>query len=111
MKDVEDDKKGNANRSTTHRKVHIVAGEASPRKPSSSDKSKGPLETEILTVHVERDGQQVSAKWGLNPRLKEELTPEEWKEVTDIMGKVTDIVGKRFSEMLAQGPMETGGNA
>lgn len=86
-----------------------MAGEASPRKPSS--KSKGPLDTEILTVHVEREGQQVSAKWGLNPRLKEELTPEEWQEVTDIMGKVTDIVGKRFSEMLAQGPTETGGTA
>ncbi len=86
-----------------------MAGEASPRKASS--KSKEPLDTEILTVHVEREGQQVTAKWGLNPRLKEELTPEEWKEVTDIMGKVTDIVGKWFSEMLAQGPTETGGNA
>ena len=86
-----------------------MAGEASPRKPSS--RSKDPLETEILTVHVEREGRQVSAKWGLNPSLKEELTPEEWKEVTDIMGKVTDIVGKQFSEMLAQWPMETGGNA
>ena len=88
-----------------------MAGEASPRKRSSSDTSKDPLDTEILTVHVEREGRQVSAKWGLNPRLKEELTPEEWKEVTDIMGKVTDIVGKRFSEMLAQGPTETGGTA
>ena len=86
-----------------------MADEASPRKRSS--RSTKPLDTEILTVHVEREGQQVSAKWGLNPRLKEELTPEEWQEVTDIMGKVTDIVGKRFSEMLAQGPTETGGNA
>ena len=86
-----------------------MAGEASPRKPSS--RSKEPLDTEILTVHVEREGQQVTAKWGLNPRLKEELTPEEWQEVTDIMGQVTDIVGKRFSEMLAQGPTETGGTA
>ena len=86
-----------------------MAGETSSRKPSS--KSKDPLDTEILTVHVEREGRQVSAKWGLNPRLKEELTPEEWKEVTDIMGKVTDIVGKRFSEMLTQGPTEAGGTA
>lgn len=91
------------------RKASIVAGETSSRK--SPSQSKGPLDTEILTVHVEREGQQVSAKWGLNPRLKEELTPEEWQEVTDIMGKVTDIVGKRFSEMLAQGPTEAGGTA
>lgn len=88
-----------------------MADHASERKPATAEKTQGPVETEILTVHVERDGQQVSAKWGLNPKLKEELTPEEWKEVTDIMGKVTDIVGNRFSELLAQGQAEAGGNA
>ena len=70
---------------TTCRKAHVVAGETSSRKPSS--KSKGPLDTEILTVHVEREGQQVSAKWGLNPRLKEELTPDEWERGDGHHGK------------------------
>ena len=84
----------------------MAAGESTRRKPSASGQAKGPVETEILTVHVEREGQQVSAKWGLNPALKEELTPEEWKEVADSMGKVTDIARKRFSEMLTQRPDE-----
>ena len=88
-----------------------MADETSQPKSKASAQSKGPIETEILTVHVEREGQQVSAKWGLNPKLKEELTPDEWKEVTEIMGKVTDIVGKRFSEVLAQGQAESGGHA
>ena len=88
----------------------MAAGESPQQKPSTSGQAQGPVETEILTVHVERDGRQVSAKWGLNPALKEELTPEEWKEVTDMMGKVTDIARKRFSEMLTQRP-EEGGNA
>ena len=72
---------------------------------------KAPIETEILNVNIEREGQEVSAKWGLHPRLKEELTPEEWKELTGVMGKVTDIVGKRFAEILARGQKEAGGTA
>lgn len=70
-----------------------------------------PVETEILNVSVEREGQAVTAKWGLHPKLKEELLPEEWKELTEVMGKVTNIVGKRFSEILAQGQRDSGGTA
>lgn len=83
----------------------------SERTTSTSETARPRVETEILTVHVERDGRHVSAKWGLHPQVKEELTPEEWKEVTDIMGKVTDVVGKRFSEILAQGQADAGGTA
>ncbi len=72
---------------------------------------KGPVETEILNVHVEREGQQVTANWGLHPSLKAELTAEEWKDLTNVMSKVTSIVGKRFSEILARGQKEAGGTA
>ncbi len=72
---------------------------------------KNPIETEILNVNVEREGQKVSAKWGLHPSLKAELTLEEWKELTEVMGKVTDIVGKRFAEILAREQKEAGGTA
>ena len=77
----------------------------------SSEPQKRPVETEILNVNVEREGQQVTAKWGLHPSLKSELTPDEWKELTDVMGKVTDIVGKRFVEVLAREQTEAGGTA
>ena len=73
--------------------------------------AKTPVETEILNVNIEREGQEVSAKWGLHPSLKKELTSDEWKELTDVMGKVTDIVGKRFAEILARGQKEVGGTA
>ena len=73
--------------------------------------AKTPVETEILNVNIEREGQEVSAKWGLHPSLKKELTSDEWKELTDVMGKVTDIVGKRFAEILARGQKEAGGTA
>ena len=70
-----------------------------------------PAETEILNVVVQREGQKVSTKWGLHPNLKEELRPEEWKELTDIMKKVTAIVGHRFSEVLSQNEGSTSGTA
>ena len=89
-----------------------MAKEQTSRKQTDTASStKSPVETEVLNVNVEREGQKVSAKWGLHPRLKEELTPDEWKELTDVMGKVTDIVGKRFAEILARGQKEVGGTA
>ncbi|WNM58535.1 hypothetical protein [Candidatus Nitrospira allomarina] len=68
-------------------------------------------ETEILYVVIQRDGKQVSAKWGLHPNLKEELKPEEWKELTEVMGKVTTLVGGRFSQVLHKAEEESGGTA
>ncbi|RMH31874.1 MAG: hypothetical protein D6690_15190 [Nitrospirae bacterium] len=73
-------------------------------KSFSDTSTNAPAETEILNVVVQREGQKVSAKWGLHPNLKEELRPEEWKELTEIMQKVTAIVGHRFSEILSQNP-------
>jgi len=68
-------------------------------------------ETEILYVVIQRDGKQVSAKWGLHPNLKEELKPEEWTELTEVMGKVTTLVGKRFSHVLNQAEEDSAGTA
>ena len=81
------------------------AGTSSAKAPTDSP------ETEILHVVIQRDGKQVNAKWGLHPNLKEELKPEEWKELTEIMGKVTDIVGKRFSQILTQAEEDVSGTA
>lgn len=72
----------------------------SENKPRDADSKKQSVETEILNVSIEREGQHVNAKWGLHPHLKEELTPQEWKELAEVMGKVTELVGKQFSEVL-----------
>lgn len=78
---------------------------------SSSKASNDSPETEILHVVIQRNGKQVSAKWGLHPNLKEELKPEEWKELTEIMGKVTTLVGGRFSKILTQAEEDVAGTA
>ncbi len=88
-----------------------MAQSSSGAATSSSKTPTNSPETEILHVVIQRDGKQVNAKWGLHPNLKEELKPEELKELTEIMGKVTNIVGKRFSQILTQAEEDVSGTA
>ena len=56
---------------------------------------------ELLRVLVDRKGTRVDAQWAIHPQLKKDLPPGEWREVTELMAKVTDIVGHRFSKVLS----------
>ncbi len=66
---------------------------------------------ELLRVLVTRNGTQVDAQWAIHPQLKHDLLPDEWREVTDLMAKATDIVGHRFSEVLSKAEPSTSGHA
>jgi hypothetical protein len=68
-------------------------------------------DVELLRVLVSRKGTHVDAQWAIHPQLKQDLLPQEWQEVTDLMAKVTDIVGTRFSQVLAQADSEPPSNA
>ena len=68
-------------------------------------------DVELLHVLVSRKGTQVDAQWAIHPRLKEDLLPDEWTEVTDLMTKITDIVGHRFSEVLSKAEPSSSGHA
>jgi hypothetical protein len=54
---------------------------------------------------------QVDAQWAIHPQLKQDLLPQEWREVTDLMAKVTGIVGTRFSQALTEADPEPSSNA
>jgi hypothetical protein len=68
-------------------------------------------DVELLRVRVSRKGTRVDAQWAIHPQLKEDLLPTEWQEVTDLMAKVTGIVGTRFSQVLSQADPEPPSNA
>lgn len=68
-------------------------------------------EVELLRVLVSRMGTQVEAQWAIHPQLKHNLLPDEWNEVTDLMAKATDIVGRRFSEVLSKAESASSGHA
>lgn len=68
-------------------------------------------EVELLKVIVTREGQKVSAQWAIHPQIKQDLQSGEWKEVSELMAKVTSIVGSRFSEILAKADSDKPGTA
>ena len=73
-----------------------------PNNSPSGDQTADPAwDVELLRVLVSRKGIQVEAQWAIHPQLKQDLLPAEWQEVKDLMTQVTDIVGNRFSEALA----------
>jgi hypothetical protein len=85
------------------------AGQNSPSDPNTAEAST--WEVELLRVLVTRKATQVDAQWAIHPQLKSDLRPDEWKEVTDLMAKVTNIVGTRFSEVLSSVEPDPPGHA
>jgi hypothetical protein len=84
-----------------------------PDKPANAgpDRSGRPTELELLKVVVSRDGQKVTAQWGIHPQMKNDLQPQEWTELADLMSKVTGLVGTRFAEILADAEPDRPGTA
>jgi hypothetical protein len=74
--------------------------------PQSAGAESTSWDVELLRVLVSRNGSQVEAQWSIHPQLKQDLLPHEWQEITDLMGKVSGIVGTRFSQVLAQADPE-----
>ena len=68
-------------------------------------------DVELLRVLIAREGKQVSAQWAMHPQLKQDLPPEELKEVSELMAKVTTLVGSRFSEILLETEPDKPGTA
>lgn len=87
------------------------SGQSNGNSPQATGAESHSRDVELLRVLVSRKGTQVDAQWAIHPQLKQDLLPQEWKEVTDLMAKVTGIVGTRFSQVLAQADPEPSSNA
>jgi hypothetical protein len=79
--------------------------------PQSAGAEATSWDVELLQVLVSRKGSQVEAQWAIHPQLKLDLLPHEWQEVSDLMAKVSVIVGGRFSQVLSQADPEPPSNA
>ncbi|MDF0652222.1 MAG: hypothetical protein CV081_04010 [Nitrospira sp. LK265] len=92
--------------------ARMVPPSEQPDKTSSDDNAPHPTwDVELLRVLVSRKGTQVEAQWAIHPQLKQDLLPNEWQEVMDLMAKATDIVGDRFSKALSEADPMPPGNA
>ena len=87
------------------------SGQSNGNPPQAAGTETHNRDVELLRVLVSRKGTQVDAQWAIHPQLKQDLPPQEWQEVTDLMAKVTAIVGTKFSQVLAQVDPEPPSNA
>jgi hypothetical protein len=90
-----------------------MASQVPPEKPPPSQpaKSQQIWDVELLHVNISRKGKGVNAEWAIHPQIKRDLGPDEWNEVSQLMAKVTDIVGRRFSQILTDVEPDPPGNA
>jgi len=68
-----------------------------------------PNSIQLINVLVVREGETVSSKWGIHPELKKDLAPAEWQELSELMNRVTAIVGAKFVEQLSKDEGNTSG--
>ncbi len=87
------------------------SGQSNGNPPAGGAAESTTWDVELLKVLVSRKGTQVDAQWAIHPQLKQDLLPHEWQEVTDLMGKVSGIVGNRFSQILSQADQDPPSNA
>lgn len=87
-----------------------TAGAASPSIAAASDaptaaaalpESQGPTGTEIKLVSVMSTitGEEVETRWGLHPRFRQDLPPDDAQQLTKLMNRVAKILGERYASV------------
>jgi hypothetical protein len=80
-----------------------VATDTMPAPPSSTAMpgSQGPTGTEIKLVSVMSTvaGEEVETRWGLHPRFRQDLPPEDVQQLTKLMNRVAKILGERYASV------------
>jgi hypothetical protein len=43
------------------------------------------------------ENEEVETRWGLHPRFRQDLTPDDMRELSRLMNRVTRILGERYA--------------
>lgn len=54
-------------------------------------------EIKLISVMSNVAGEEVETRWGLHPRFRQDLTPEEIQQLTKLMNRVTKVLGERYA--------------
>ncbi|HEX7093215.1 MAG TPA: hypothetical protein VF205_06025 [Nitrospiraceae bacterium] len=80
-----------------------VASDTTSAPPSSTTTPgpQAPTGTEIKLVSVMSTvaGEEVETRWGLHPRFRQDLPPEDIQHVTKLMNRVAKILGERYASV------------
>jgi hypothetical protein len=74
---------------------------SAPLPPTVTPGPQGPTGTEIKLVSVMSTvaGEEVETRWGLHPRFRQDLAPEDMQRVAKLMNRVAKILGERYASV------------
>lgn len=86
----------------------MLQGQTPPTAPAAQTASASitdPLDTKIQTGQEIKlislmssvSGEEVETRWGLHPRFREDLTPDELQQLTKLLNRVAKIIGERYA--------------
>lgn len=56
-------------------------------------------EIKLISVMSTLENDEVESRWGLHPRFRQDLTPDELRELSRLMNRVTRVLGERFASV------------
>lgn len=77
----------------------VAADTTSAPPPRATTGPQGPAGTEIKLVSVMSTvaGEEVETRWGLHPRFRQDLSPDDAQQLTKLMNRVAKILGERYA--------------
>lgn len=76
---------------------HQTQGQPLADQPSASTTETADNEITLISVRSTVEGDEIETRWGLHPRFRKDLKPEESQELTRLMNRVTRILGERYA--------------
>ena len=79
----------------------MATNPTSAPQPTATPGPHGPTGTEIKLVSVMATvaGEEVETRWGLHPRFRQDLPPEDMQRLTKLMNRVAKILGERYASV------------
>lgn len=77
----------------------VSASSSAENSPAQRSAPRGQTGNEIKLISVMSDvsGDEIETRWGLHPRFREDLTPEESQQLTKLMNRVAKVLGERYA--------------
>jgi hypothetical protein len=72
---------------------------APPPTPISGPQSPTGAEIKLVSVMATVAGEEVETRWGLHPRFRQDLPPEDMQHLAKLMNRVTKILGERYASV------------
>ena len=75
-----------------------ISSTSAPTKPAGPRGQTG-NEIKLISIMSNVTGEEVETRWGLHPRFRQDLAPEEVQQLTKLMNRVAKVLGERYASV------------